>query len=142
MSNTISLQKPYSDKWRKGYIVINPEGRKNLILYNNKNDRTTTQYARYVLATKLGRFLTKEETVDHIDDDFTNDDESNLQILTRAQNIYKACKQPDVKLTCPTCGSVFYRSRTQLRGRLHKIETNSINCSRKCGYASKKQPNS
>lgn len=141
MTKEIILEKPYSDKWRKGYIVTNPEGRQNLILFNSRKDRSTTQYARYLLAVKLGRLLSPKETVDHIDGDITNNDLDNLQILSRAENIRKSCKKPDVELICPNCTSVFYRTRTQLRGRTHRIETNSIYCSRKCSYQSmKKRP--
>ena len=79
MSTRIELEYPYNERWRKGYIVTNPEGRKTLILFNNKDDRSSTQYARYLLAVKLGRFLAPEETVDHIDGNKNN----NKQYLTQ-----------------------------------------------------------
>ena len=129
----IELKPPYSDKWKSGYLVTNKENRKTVILVNSGSDRSSTQYARYLLAVSMGRFLTAEETVDHIDGDKTNDNIDNLQILTRAENISKACKQPDVELTCPVCGNVFYRTLTQLRGRKHRAEENMIACSRVCG---------
>lgn len=74
----IDLKYPYSEKWKFGYIVTNSENRKTLILYNNCSDRTSTQYARYLLTIKLKRFLTEEETVDHIDGDKINDSLNNL----------------------------------------------------------------
>ena len=45
---------------------------------------------RYLLAVKLGRYLTDEEQVDHIDDDKTNDNIDNLQILTVKENAVKS----------------------------------------------------
>ena len=69
----IKLEYPYSEIWKKGYIVVNPEGRRTLILFNSSDDRTSTQYARYLLAVKLGRFLNDDEQVDHKDNDKTND---------------------------------------------------------------------
>jgi len=133
MSTKIDLLYPYNKCWKSGYVVTNKENRKTLILVNNKDDRSSTQYARYLLSTKLGRFLSNDETVDHIDDDKTNDCIHNLQILTRAENIIKACKQPDMELICPTCNTIFYRSLTKLRGKKDKAKNNMVACSRICG---------
>lgn len=41
----ITLEYPYSADWRKGYVVINPEGRRTLILYNSQTDRSSCQYS-------------------------------------------------------------------------------------------------
>lgn len=117
MSTKIELEYPYSEHWKSGYLVTNKENRKTVILVNNVTDRSSTQYARYFLAVKSKRFLTEEETVDHVDNDKTNDDLDNLQILSRKENIIKACKQPDVELTCPICDTIFYKSLTHLRGK-------------------------
>lgn len=133
MARKIELEYPYNERWRSGYLVTNSENRKTLILFNSRHDRSSTQYARYLLAVKLGRFLTDSETVDHIDGDKTNDAPSNLQILSRADNIRKTCKLPDVRLICPVCGKIFYRSASQLRGRKDRATNNQICCSRECG---------
>lgn len=134
MSKTqIELEFPYNQVWRKGYIVTNKENRKTVILFNNKSDRSSTQYARYLLSVKLKRFLTDEETVDHIDDDKTNDHIDNLQILSREENVRKHFKQPDIQLICPVCKTTFNRSLTQIRGKKERAKENMIACSRQCG---------
>lgn len=133
MSTKFKLEYPYNEKWKTGYLVTNKENRKTVILVNDKNDRTSTQYARYLIATSLKRFLTEDETVDHIDNDKTNDNLDNLQIISRAENVIKACKQPDVELTCPVCKTIFYKSLTQLRGKKDRAKENMIACSRTCG---------
>lgn len=130
----INLEYPYNEIWDKGYIVTNPENRRTLILYNSKNDRTSTQYARYLLAVKLGRFLKEDETVDHLDGDKTNDSIDNLQVLSLADNNRKSFKKPDIIMKCPICGKIFTRTRTQLRGRLKKALANKVCCSRTCVY--------
>lgn len=89
MKTEIRLEEPYSKDWKKGYLVTNRENRKTVILYNSKTDRSTTQYARYLMAVKIGRYLTKDETVDHIDEDKTNDTIDNLQIISLKDNITK-----------------------------------------------------
>ena len=129
----IELKPPYDKEWKAGYLVTNPEGRRTLLLYNSHKDRTSTQYARYLKAVELGRFLSEKETVDHIDGDPSNDSIENLQILSLADNNRKTHCKPLVELICPICKIHFTRTKTQLRGRLHKIETNSICCSRSCG---------
>ena len=77
----IDLLPPYSEDWKSGYLNINSEGRRTLALYNSPSDRSSTQYARYILAVSLGRYLTDNEEADHIDGDKTNDDIKNIQIL-------------------------------------------------------------
>lgn len=128
----MELEYPYNERWSKGYIVTNKENRKTLILYNSPKDRSSTQYARYLMAIKLGRFLMNGETVDHIDGDKTNDSIDNLQLLSRAENIRKSCKKPDIILKCPVCGKMFTRTRSQLRGRLDRAFKNDVCCSIEC----------
>lgn len=132
----IQLEYPYSEDWDSGYLVINKENRKTLILYNgingNSQKRSSTQYARYKLTVSLGRYLTKNETVDHIDGDKTNDDISNLQILSMCDNIRKSQKKPPLVSTCFICGKSFnVRRNITVETRL-KYKNNELCCSRKC----------
>ena len=90
MTTKIQLQPPYSERWSNGYLVTNTENRKTLILYNSPQDRSSCQYARYLLATLLGRYLDDSEQVDHIDNDKTNDSPDNLAIITQKDNLAKA----------------------------------------------------
>ena len=86
----ITLQKPYSNDWECGYLVVNPESRKTVILTKNKSRiKSSVSYARYLTAVKMGRYLTKDEEVDHIDEDKTNDSIENLQILSKRANLQK-----------------------------------------------------
>lgn len=132
----IKLEYPFNSKWGKGYLVTNTENRKNVILYNNPRDRTTISYARYLMSVNLKRFLKKEEQVDHIDEDKTNDVLDNLQILSIAENNKKHIKikektQQQVEISCPVCKNRFIKRRgaTQLVQSLFgKISC----CSRKC----------
>lgn len=133
MSTKIILQYPYNKLWRFGYLIVNRDNRRTVILFNNKTDRSSTQYARYLMAVNLKRFLNDDETVDHINNDKTDDRIENLQILSKTENIIKACKKPDVKLTCPICNTVFYKTLTQLRGKKSRAKDNLIACSRICG---------
>lgn len=134
----IKLEYPYSQDWEAGYLVTNKENRKTVILYNgingNTQKRSSTQYARYKLAVSLGRYLTKDETVDHIDNDKTNDDISNLQILSRRDNICKSQKKPPLIATCFVCGKSFNVRRNLTIEKRLKYEKNELCCSRECGH--------
>lgn len=77
----MKIQGPYKRK----------DGRKHVIYYDPViNLRRTVSYPRHLMMVHLDRELEYWETVDHIDEDFTNDDMDNLQILTRAENIQKS----------------------------------------------------
>lgn len=58
--------------------------------------RKSTQYARLLLECKLGRVLSRNETVDHIDGDCMNNAATNLQLLSRSDNARKG-PSPSVK---------------------------------------------
>lgn len=118
-------------------MMDNKEGRATLTLYNSHSDRSSTQYARYLLSVKLGRFLTKSETVDHIDGDKTNNSLDNLQLLSLGDNVRKSHKKDDYVLVCPVCGNTFVRSHSHpsVRGKkkLERMRRGELCCSRKCG---------
>jgi hypothetical protein len=83
------LEPPFSQVWRMAYIVTNTENRKNVVLFNSQEDRTTISYARYLMSVKMGSFISPEWHVDHINEDKTNDDINNLQLLSPLQNSIK-----------------------------------------------------
>lgn len=75
---------------------LRKDGRKHIVLNNtalktgNKNKIKTISYPKALMEIQLGRKLLKDETVDHIDENKSNDDLNNLQILSRADNARKA----------------------------------------------------
>lgn len=95
------------------------KGRAYVVL-TDESKRTTMLYSRYLMQQKIGRKLDYDETVDHIDNDFTNDDISNLEIKTRAKNAAKW--HVDVESTieygtyeCPLCGKEFQKDARHVR---------------------------
>ena len=98
----IDLEPPFSNIWKHAYVVKNRENRNMVCLVNDYKDRTTISLARYKMAIKLGRMLDSNEQVDHIDNDKTNDDINNLQLLTPEENLakYQATKPHNVHGTC------------------------------------------
>jgi len=114
MSTLIDLEYPYNEIWKKGYLNTNKENRKTLTLYNSHGDRSSTQYARYLLAVSLGRFLTEQEHVDHIDNDKTNDSLENLRVVSIKENNLKESKRRGkivVEIRCPVFRTHFMKRK-------------------------------
>ena len=57
--------------------------RMHIIIYGKGQPNKTISWPKAVMEVKLGRKLTKDETVDHIDEDETNNNPDNFQILTK-----------------------------------------------------------
>ena len=84
-----------------------PDGRQHVILVNAAGVRRTVSYPKYLMEQHLGRELDPDlETVDHKDRDFTNNNLSNLQILSRPDHSSLDNKRAKmVEFICPECGS-------------------------------------
>lgn len=64
-----------------------------IVLVANDGSKHCTSFARYLMATKRGRYLEKDEEVDHINNNKIDDRISNLQVLTKSENIQKERKR-------------------------------------------------
>lgn len=134
----IELQEPFKSLWRNGYIVTNPENRRNICLVNNKEDRTTISYARYLMCVKLGYILSSDYEVDHKDNDKTNDDVNNLQVLTWQENKekeelrYLLEEQKSYGYHCAYCGIAFIITERIRNIRLKQSTTGLAFCSQTC----------
>lgn len=113
------------------YIVFHKkEGRRMAQLVNGSVHRTTMSYARYLMSVQLGRLLTEDEHVDHINDDKSDDRLENFQILTQKENREKFTKSNPATLlsfVCPICSCEFKLSKQRAWGKLNPC------CSKKCG---------
>lgn len=130
---------PFQEYKVYGPTFHKTEGRFMVFLVKSQQERTSMAYARYLLCVDQKRWLGPHENVDHIDNDRTNDDLNNLQILSRTQNSQKhhanigTTTTTAVQLLCPVCGAEF----TRRRGQTHLIKGGSPTCcSRICGRES------
>lgn len=133
----LKLQEPFKSLWSKGYLVNDNEGRKRVVLYNPPNQRSGVTYARYLMCIKLGYILPTELEVDHIDNDKTNDNIDNLQVLTKAQNLekqnlhYLTYVQIRCGYHCAYCEFPFIITEREKKMRLAKGQELAF-CSRSC----------
>lgn len=113
---------------------IRKDNRKHVIVIDG-NSRRTISYPRYILEQHLGRVLSHDETVDHINGDFTDDRLENLQIMTLADNIRKTkmlSPHRFIQFVCPICGSTSSRSIHVLAHNRKQGKRGPF-CSKKCG---------
>lgn len=111
------------------------KGRKYLTVYYRDGTKGSMLYSRYVMEQALGYRLSVEETVDHIDEDFTNDKVENLQVLSLSENIRKSAKLRRqitfVEVTCVRCGQ---KTMKELRNVKHASNQGKAGpfCGRSC----------
>lgn len=76
-----------------------------------KATKQVISYPRYIMAKELGRELTKDEEVHHIDGNPLNNDVSNLLVLTKEEHNKmhgeENRKYYDKIMICPWCGEEF-----------------------------------
>ena len=109
------------------------DGRQHVVLYES-GVRKTVSYPKFLLGQKLGRSLNADETCDHIDNDYTNNDVSNLQVLSRSDNSIKACSLKPKEygtFTCPVCLVSFTKPMKDIRANKKKGKSGPY-CSRSC----------
>ena len=141
MSTRFDLKYPYTTKWSHGYMVINGENRRHVLLISKDGKRSSTSYARYLMCVNLGRFLDSHEHVDHIDNDKENDVIENLQVLSIKENNRKEAKRRGkvfAEIKCPECGEVFIKRRG-LTQAVSSLKGKITCCSRKCSILFKKK---
>ena len=111
------LLAPYADCTANGPVFHKKTGRYFIFIYFPEGGKVYTQYARYLLAVKLGRRLVDDETVDHLDGNKVNDYPDNLDIASLAENYRRYTESADspkahfVQVTCPECSKIFLRQK-------------------------------
>lgn len=84
---------------------------------------------RYVMAKHLGRYLTTDEVVHHIDEDRTNNDLSNLELMNATEHAKHHLQTVErTEVACTNCGKIFERTERQI----NKSISGNLFCSKKC----------
>jgi hypothetical protein len=107
------------------------DGRKHICVLFSDGSRTTVSYPKYLMEKHLNRYLNDDETVDHIDRDFTNDEISNLRVVGRKEHASDDAKRrKSSDGICIWCKSSI--SFTEINKRLKNKRKSGPFCSRKC----------
>lgn len=117
---------------------LRKDGRMHVVVRYTTGKKSTISYPKYLVEVNLNRYLLKDETVDHRDRDFTNNELTNLQILNRKEHAtLDAKKLKSQKFNCLECGIEMILEGNKLSNFLkncrRKNKTNSGPfCSRRC----------
>lgn len=111
-------------------------GRWQICLVHNETKRKKTLlYSKFLMSCHVNRLLRRDEEVDHINHDKSDDRIENLQILTKHENLQKQASTMTkrmISLECPECRKIFTRSFWQTHhGKAAGLRTF---CSRQCSY--------
>lgn len=125
----VELTKYYKDKgYVKGYLLVNKEPRRLIVLVHDDGIKKTMSYARYLYSSYIGSDIPHEMEVDHINNDKMDDRIENYQLLSKAENIRKNHPKKElVQMQCPICGKHFLFEKRNLSSRPNPC------CSRTCG---------
>ena len=128
----------YKSKYKSAYLVLHEKGdkRKRVYLVGFDGKRKGMLYARYIWEMHNNRELPEGFTIDHIDEDKTNDSIENLQVLSLNDNMRKngetRTKKGElhitIKVVCPICGKEFNYLKRNISSHPNPC------CSRSCGY--------
>lgn len=115
---------PYSSK----------DKRLRCVIVHNNGQKQTISYPKYLMEIHLDRYLEENETIDHIDGNFLNNDLSNLRVLDRRQHCKEdALRNEDIEVECACCHKIFTIKGTCLVGRNRKDKHQSgYFCSKTC----------
>lgn len=87
---------------------------------------------RLILEKSLGRKLTSNETVHHINGNPRDNRIENLEIISRSAHSTKYAKRVEhIKLICPICEKTFYKKPNQYRWNM-KVGKGILFCSYVC----------
>lgn len=125
MYSNCKLYGPYTRK----------DGRQHIICVNLiSKSRKTISYPKYIMEIHLGRYLNEDETVDHIDRNYSNNELTNLRVIARTQHSSEdSIRNENVTVHCAFCGKEFeiIGSKISQRNRLDKGNTGYF-CSKRC----------
>lgn len=120
---------------------IRKDGRKHCIVIFPDKSRKCISYPKLLMEQKLGRYLTPDETVDHIDGNFSNNNIDNLRILFRSEHVSLDVKRVNkLILICEVCGRSFVLNGRKLQDAYYNRKNKNATgpyCSKRCaGIAS------
>lgn len=124
----------YENVKKSKIYVSKLDGRSRIQLTFNDGTRKQMSYPKYLMECHLGRYLTEEETVDHIDQNKQNNSIDNLRIVNRREHIKNdILRNEDVEVKCAYCGKIFTIPGSDVSRRNRKDRHSSgYFCSKSC----------
>ena len=130
------MQYPYTEYRR--YCIFHKGLGRWMMIFSKPGHKFTMSAARYKMSMHVGRDLLPTEHVDHIDNDKSNDDIKNLQILTAEENNAKyahTLTKAWASTNCPVCGIKI--DLPWKNTHIAKRSGNYTTCGRTCGSSTR-----
>ena len=137
MNTPIAVEYPWSQLYSKGYVATGIDGRKRVSLFSDSGENRYVSYARYLFTVHLKQFIPDHLTVDHINDDKTDDRVENFQLLTDEENRmkeyyrYLTMEYSRWAFTCACCEVQFLLTEREINMRLAQGVEYAF-CSKSC----------
>ena len=118
-------------------IYQNKDGRFRAYIRDDDNKPHVVSYPRLLLEQQLGIKLDSSDDVHHKDEDFTNNDISNLEVIPHGehQKFHNPVKYHDKEAVCEVCGKTFIWTGIRQRryySDLKRGHNRIISCSASC----------
>jgi HNH endonuclease len=118
---------------------LRKDGRKHVILYFNDGSKRTVSYPKWLVENHIKRRLNDNETVDHFDRDYTNDNIDNLRIKTRSKHAEEDANRVKlVEITCIRCGKKAFKQGRDLDHNARNGKAGPF-CGRSCAGSHNKE---
>lgn len=109
-----------------------PDGRQHVVIVNDDKSRRTVSYPKWIMEQHLGRQLNLDETVDHINRDFTDNRIENLRVVDRKTHATDdALRAQSIEITCIWCNKKALKRGNDLRGNEKQGKAGPF-CSKSC----------
>ena len=117
---------PYTRKDKRQHVIV---------IHNITGERKTVSYPKYIVERYLGRYLENNETVHHIDGNFSNNNLSSLKVIDRSSHASNDCRRLVSKsFVCPICLKTFVQEGSSLSATIQNRRKGKAGpfCSRSC----------
>jgi hypothetical protein len=99
---------------------IAKDNRSRIVIVFLDGTKKTVSYPKFIMENHIGRKFTKNETVDHIDGDVTNNDIDNLAVIDRSAHAKLDAKRIGSQtFICEVCHSSFILEGRKLHDAKH-----------------------
>ena len=122
----------------KKYIYVSKrDKRSRIVIVDDSGKCTSKSYPRYIVEQSIGRKLSKDEDVHHIDGDVTNNILNNLKIIRHGehQRLHNPVVYADSEEVCCVCGTKFIftaKQHSMYQRDLKRGKHRGITCSKRC----------